>query len=100
MSQDTIHEENRENNSRRRKPSIYARAKVIAASRNIHKSSVSNIWLVESETVTGKFYVVKYDSMLDEMICDCPHFVFRGGLVCKHILSIALLKEESVEVVS
>jgi hypothetical protein len=75
-----------------RKPTIYARAKTI---KNIHKSSVSDIWLVESGTTKGKFYCVKYDPTINALACECIHFTM-GAPVCKHIVAACLLGEKDL----
>jgi hypothetical protein len=70
--------------------SLYARAVSIAKSRRIHKASTGNMWMVESSD--RSFYTVRYIAETDTMECSCPAFAFTGG-ICKHCLSIALLKE-------
>ena len=68
--------------------STYAKAVGIACSRKIHKSSVSDIWMIESETVKGKFYCVQY--IEGELMCDCKAFGFSPDNTCKHILACSL----------
>jgi hypothetical protein len=70
-----------------RTQSTYALAKVIAASRRIHKSSCGNIWMVESSNGHG-FYKIEYTSD-GEFICECKAFEY-GLDPCKHICAIAL----------
>jgi SWIM zinc finger len=79
---------------------IYAKAVAIASTKRIHKSSMGDIWLVESGTVKNKFYKVQYDKTLNArnaLSCECPYFTFNNGaLICKHIISICLLREKGL----
>lgn len=71
-----------------KKMSTFAKAQVIEASKRIHKSSVSDIWLIESESVKDKFYKVVYVD--GELMCDCKAFEYGMTNPCKHILSLAI----------
>jgi hypothetical protein len=82
-----------------RMQSTYSKAQVIAVSKSIHKSSKGNVWMVESSSVKGKFYKVEYISEEGELMCDCPHFVYRGE-TCKHCIAIAIIVTTSIQEVS
>lgn len=78
-----------------RKPktmTTFEKAQVIAASRRIHKSSCSDVWMVESDSVKRKFYCVQYVDVegQGEFICDCPAYTYGMTNPCKHIISIAV----------
>lgn len=77
-----------------RKQTTYSKAQVLAVSRNIHKSSVSerDIWCIESESKKNAFYCVQY--VEGDMVCDCPAFVYGVTVPCKHISAITI-KETS-----
>jgi hypothetical protein len=76
------------------KNKIYAKTVAIASTKRIHKSSMGDIWLVESETQKGKFYKIEYDQELDALRCECPSFMYGEKQICKHIISICLLREK------
>ena len=78
-----------------RKQSTFTKAQVIAASRRIHKSSCSDVWMIESDTVKGKFYCVQYVAIEEGMksktlVCDCSAYTYNVTVPCKHILSVAI----------
>jgi hypothetical protein len=68
----------------KRKQSRYSKGAVIAASRQIIKvhGDGEEAWLVESETVDGKYYRVT-----KEGACECPDHRIRGQM-CKHAYAI------------
>jgi hypothetical protein len=73
-----------------RMQSTYSKAKVIAVSHRIHKSTKGNVWMVESSN--GGFYKVEY--IEGELMCEYPAFVYGMTSPCKHIISLAV-KETS-----
>jgi predicted nucleic acid-binding Zn finger protein len=69
--------------------STYAKAQVIAASKNIHKSTQGNIWMVEGSKA-GSFYSIQY--IEGELMCECPAYVYGATDPCKHVIAISLLE--------
>jgi hypothetical protein len=63
------------------------RAAAIIATRAIER--IGGGWLVESEREPSRFYLVSQDGMGTR--CMCPDYRQRGGLACKHMLSVKLL---------
>ncbi|HEY7066385.1 MAG TPA: hypothetical protein VII06_33235 [Chloroflexota bacterium] len=64
------------------------RAATIVALRNIEQTPGG--YLVESERDPGSYYLVTQDGM--GVRCICVDYRNRGGLACKHILAVNLLK--------
>jgi hypothetical protein len=75
-----------------RKQTTFAKAQVIAASRRIHKSSCSDIWMVENDSVKGKFYCIQSVSIEGEteLVCYCAAYTYAMTIPCKHIISLAI----------
>lgn len=65
-----------------RKQSRYSKGVIIAASRQIIRINEEEAWLVESESVDGKFYRVTTEGK-----CECADSQYRGQ-ICKHIYSV------------
>jgi malate/lactate dehydrogenase len=66
----------------KRKQSRYSKGAVIAVTRRIIRTNDEEAWLVESETVDGKYYKVTVDG-----VCECPNHQIRGQ-TCKHAYAI------------
>lgn len=70
----------------KRKQSRYSKGAVIAVSRRILEvhgdGDKEQAWLVESETIDGKYYKVTKDGA-----CECPDHRIRGE-ICKHAYAI------------
>ena len=79
----------------RKQQTTFAKVQVIAASRRIHKSSCSDVWMIESDTVKDKFYCVQYVAIEEGMksktlVCDCPPYTYNVTVPCKHIIATAI----------
>lgn len=77
-----------------RMPQTYAKGKAMFESRKIHKSSVGNVWMVESSK--GGFYKVEY--LEGEFLCECPAFAYGMTVPCKHIIFVGLKTTGSIQV--
>lgn len=76
------------------KSSRYGRGWVLAATAHIRKlprTTRAQLWKVESQSVSGKYYNVILKST-DEITCDCADFENRQPELCKHIYAV-IIKE-------
>lgn len=75
-----------------RKEKTLAKAKAIALTKRVRKTSNPNIWCVQSgnERTTNKFYMVTYDQDIHDFLCSCPAFIYGMTVPCCHSLSIAI----------
>jgi hypothetical protein len=65
-----------------RKQSRYSKGVIIAASRRTIRVRGEDAWLIESESVDGRFYKVTASGK-----CECADSRYRGQ-ICKHIYGI------------
>lgn len=70
------------------------KARIIAASKRVRRTSNHRIWIVSSQSTEHKFYRIIFDEELDCFVCDCKACEFSMG-VCKHILACAIFEGES-----
>ena len=69
------------------------RARLIASAKRVRRSEVNrNIWLVGSGNpkTPKRFYIVKWNEVLDCFECDCKAFAFSCPTPCKHVFACAI----------
>src|SRR5262245_45569048 len=70
---------------RHREAAAFQKAKEIAATRRIHRSAKTDIWMIEASKDSDRpFYKVQYVDVDKGLVCDCKSYQHGGGAYCLH----------------